>query len=160
MLFIFSAVFFFLFCMWDAKVDFLLLLLLQMSNYELKIFYYKCSCNVNERERESGRKCLIFAFGPDPNEWFMNETVIRMTQSSLRRMRGPPEERDIFGRLPSRRGKNWLRILNIQVVQLAGVGGRAARGEQSGWCSCSRKVRRGMCVMTAARRAQIIHGDL
>lgn len=36
----------------------------------------------------------------------------------------------IFGCLPSRRGKNWLKASNTQVLQLAGVGGKLPEGEQ------------------------------
>ena len=60
-------------------------------------------------------------------------------------MRGSPEkEGDIIWR-----GRNRLRILNTRVLLLTDVDGELSEGEQRGWCCCSRKVRRGMCLMTA-----------
>lgn len=80
---------------------------------------------------------------------FMNETLIGMTQGSSRGTRRPPVKGEtIFGCLPSRRGKNGLNTLNAQVLQLTGVGGRAARGRAE------------RLVLMSQRRVQIIHGDL
>ena len=145
MLLIFSTL---VVCMQGTKVHFFLLSLSQMPSYELKMLYWRCSRNVDEwvcARVWMSHMCICAR-----PEW-----TILWTRLQLGRHKAAggawgahPRKRETFF-ASIQQGKEMERILNTQVLRLAGAGGEPPEGEQTGWSCCPRKARRGMWSMTA-----------